>query len=271
MTKDAMSERSDTDVKPLRQPERQRLISEAVAAEGSVRIDQLAERFDISLMTVHRDLDQLQARGILRKSRGAATAASTSQVESSDLYRFPRQQAEKEAIARAALRHVEPGQVLFLDDSTTVLRVARMLGEKTPLTVITNVLTILNDLRDTEDVDLIALGGDYYSWCSAFMGRLTLESIGRMRADLFLMSTSAIVDGEGFHQSSQTVDVKRAMFESAAKRILLVDHTKFERRALHFVLPLSAFDLVIIDESAPAELIDDLRSRGIAIEVARIA
>jgi DeoR/GlpR family transcriptional regulator of sugar metabolism len=265
-----MSEDIATGARQVRQQDRQRLISEAVATDGVVRIDQLAERFGISLMTVHRDLDQLQARGILRKARGIATAASTSLVESSDLYRFPRQQAEKEAIAQAALAHIEPGQAIFLDDSTTVLRVARLIEQRAPVTVITNVLTIMNELRDVEDLDLIALGGDFYGWCNAFMGRLTIESISLLRADLLLMSTSAIVDGVGYHQSVLTVDTKRAMFDAAARRILLVDHTKFGRRALHRLLPLDAFDLVIVDDGAPADLVDDLRTRGVEVEVAAV-
>ena len=265
-----MSDDIATGARQVRQQDRQRLISEAVATDGVVRIDQLAERFGISLLTVHRDLDQLQSRGILRKARGIAMAASTSLVESSDLYRFPRQQAEKEAIAHAALAHIEPGQAVFLDDSTTVLRVARLIEQRAPVTVITNVLTIMNELRDVEDLDLIALGGDFYSWCNAFMGRLTIESISLLRADLLLMSTSAIVDGVGYHQSVLTVDTKRAMFDAAARRILLVDHTKFGRRALHRLLPLDAFDLVIVDDAAPADLVDDLRTRGVEVEVAAV-
>ena len=265
-----MSEDFAAGARQLRQQDRQRLISEAVASDGSVRIDQLAERFGISLMTVHRDLDQLQSRGILRKSRGLATAASTSLVESSDLYRFPRQQVEKDAIAAAALAHVESGQSLFLDDSTTVLRLARLIGEKAPLTVITNVLTIMNELRDADGISLLALGGDFYGWCSAFMGRVTMESIAHLRADVMFMSSSAIVDGACFHQSVLTVDVKRAMFQASEKRILLVDHTKFGRRALHFLLPLEAFDVVILDSGAPADLIEDLEGRGVTIEVAPV-
>jgi len=136
--------------------------------------------------------------------------------------------------------------------------------------VITNVLTIMNELRDVEDLDLIALGGDFYGWCNAFMGRLTIESISLLRADLLLMSTSAIVDGVGYHQSVLTVDTKRAMFDAAARRILLVDHTKFGRRALHRLLPLDAFDLVIVDDGAPAALVDDLRTRGVEVEVAAV-
>lgn len=268
MMNDMTTDPVSSDSRQTRQLARQRAITEAVMSEGTVRIEQLAERFDISLMTVHRDLDELESRGLLRKSRGIATATSTSLVESSDVYRASQQSAEKEAIALAAMEFVEPGQAIFLDDSTTVLHMAQHLVGRAPLTVITNVLTLLNELRGTRDIDLLALGGQYYNWCSAFMGRMTTAAISSMRADLFIMSTSAITDDVAFHQTLETVDTKRAMFDSAQRRVLLADHTKFDKRALHALVPLRDFDVVIVDDGTPAAHVDRLRQQGIHVVVA---
>ena len=207
-----------------RQFERQRAVTELVMSEGSVRIEDVAERFGVSLMTVHRDLDMLESRGILRKTRGVATATSTSVIESSDVYRSNRQAAEKEALAVAAMDYIEPGQAIILDDSTTVMRIARHLDGKAPITVITNVLTVMNALRDTSGITLLGLGGLYYNWCSAFMGPMTRHEIAQFQADTFIMSTSAITNDVVFHQYLETVDTKRAMFDAANKRILLADH-----------------------------------------------
>lgn len=251
-----------------RQQARQLAITEAVMAEGSVRIESLAERFAISLMTVHRDLDELERRGLLRKSRGMATATANSLVESSDVYRAGQQLREKEAIARATLDFIEPGQAIILDDSTTTLHLLPHLSSKTPLTIITNTLTIMNELRHTQGTTMIGLGGDYYNWCSSFMGRMTVREIAELRADLFIMSTSAVVDDTCFHQTLETVDVKRAMFESASKRILLVDGSKFEKRALHAMVPIADFDIVIVDALTGSEHIARLRDRGVSVYAA---
>jgi DeoR/GlpR family transcriptional regulator of sugar metabolism len=259
----------DTQSRVSRQQARQLGISEAVMAEGSVRIEQLAERFQISVMTVHRDLDELEDRGLLRKSRGWATATSTSLVESSNVYRAGRQTAEKKTIAQAALDHVEPGQAIILDDSTTTLHLVPHLHSKAPLTIITNTLTIINELTSTRGLTLIGLGGEYYNWCSSFMGRITVREVEELRADVFFMSTSAIVDDICFHQTLETVDVKRAMFESASKRVLLVDGTKFEKRALHAMLPLADFDAVIVDSTTHSDHISRLRDSGVNVQVAR--
>jgi DeoR/GlpR family transcriptional regulator of sugar metabolism len=251
-----------------RQGERQRAISEMVMAEGAVRIEQLAERFGTSQMTIHRDLDELEARGLLRKSRGVATALSSSLVESSDVFRTGQQQQEKREIAHAAVELIETGQAIFLDDSTTVLQMARLIPSHTPLTVITNVLTLINELKDTRGISLVALGGNYYNWCSSFMGGMTIEAINKIRADAFIMSTAAITDDICFFQSQATVDIKRAMFNSAAKRILLVDHTKFEKRALHALAPLSDFDVVVVDSATKPEDISRLKSHNVHVVVA---
>jgi DeoR/GlpR family transcriptional regulator of sugar metabolism len=250
-----------------RQLERQRTISEMVMAEGAVRIEELAQRFGTSQMTVHRDLDELEARGLLRKSRGVATALSSSLVESSDVYRSGQQHEEKKEIARSALEFVEPGQAIFLDDSTTVLELAKMLPSRTPLTVLTNVLTVINQLKGSRGITLMGLGGTYYNWCSSFMGGATTDAIRNLRADLFVMSAAAITDGVCFHQNQETVDIKRAMFEASAQRLLLVDHTKFEKRALHALIPLSRFDAVIVDSRTRREDVARLEERHIRVIV----
>lgn len=257
------------DARQSRQAQRQRAITEAVMSEGAVRIEELAARFDISVMTVHRDLDELEGRGLLRKSRGVATALSSALVESSDVYRASRQLAEKESIALAALDFIEPGQAIMLDDSTTTLHLVPHLATKKPLTVITNTLTIMEQLRAANGITMLGLGGQYYNWCSAYMGRITTTTVENLRADLLVMSTSAISDDVAFHQTQETVDVKRAMFESSSRRILLADHTKFERRALHAMLPLAQFDAVIVDTATAPEHLDRLRRNGVNVVVAR--
>lgn len=266
-----LTEPVPADPRQSRQFARQREITAAVVAEGSARIEELADRFDISLMTVHRDLDELESRGILRKTRGVATALSTSLVESSDVYRLNQQGAEKEAIALAAMQFIEPGQAVFLDDSTTVLRMARHLAAKAPITIITNVLTLMSELKAIKGIALLGLGGQYYNWCNAFMGPMTTQSIANLRADTFIMSTSAITNDIAFHQFLETIETKRAMFDAANKRILLADHTKFDRQALHALVPLKDFDTVIVDDRTPDEHIVRMRSHDIHVIVAPTA
>ncbi|MBX4867146.1 MULTISPECIES: DeoR/GlpR family DNA-binding transcription regulator [Rhizobium] len=266
---DELLDQLTSDSRQTRQVARRRMIAEAVMSEGSMRIEDLTDRFGISLMTAHRDVDELVSRGLFRKTRGIVTAAATNLIESSDVYRSSRQSAEKKAIAEAAMQFVEPGQAIFFDDSTTVLQMAPHLSSKVPITAITNSLTLMNALTGMHDVTLLALGGQYYNWCNAFMGRMTINEIRALRADVFFISMSAINEGIVLHQSPETVDTKRAMFDCSVKRILLADHTKFDRRALHSFAALDEFDVVIVDDRTPSVQIDRMRSKDINVVVAR--
>lgn len=252
----------------LSRADRLHAISEAVITAGSIRTEDLPDKFGVSLMTIHRDLDHLAAQGLIRKTRGQVTALASSLAESSTEFRSLLNTGAKRWLARAAFERVEPGEVLILDDSTTGLHLAELLPERQPLTVMTNFQPMIDALVGNPDLNLINLGGQYYPWCRAYMGPLTINALERVRADLFIMSTSAITDDICFHQHHDTILIKQAMFAAAHQRILYADHSKFQSRALHALLPLSEFDTVIVDVGTPAEDVDRLRRAGIDLVIA---
>ena len=144
------------------QQERQAWITTYILQNGSVQVDELAERFQVSRMTIHRDLDDLEQQGVLRKVRNGATAQPSSLFESDLRYRQGRNLKEKEAVSKKMLGYIEPGQAIFLDEASTLLPLVRMLPAVAPLTVITNFLPILNELSTHKDIHLISLGGNIY-------------------------------------------------------------------------------------------------------------
>ncbi|MCL6437624.1 MAG: DeoR/GlpR family DNA-binding transcription regulator [Rubrobacteraceae bacterium] len=234
---------------------------------GSASIKDLAELFGVSLITIHRDLDELERQGVLRKLRGYVTAQPSSLFESNVRYRLRVATREKEALARFAVTLVEPGQAVLLDDSTTTLAVAKLLPDKAPLTVITNFVMIMNELSGVKDIELISLGGKYRPFLAAFGGEICQASLSAIRADILFLSTSAISDGAALHQDGRTMQGKRAMMASAKRRILLVDHTKFGKVAFHKLSPLQDFDLVVVDSGISEAHLDELRERSVPFEV----
>jgi DeoR/GlpR family transcriptional regulator of sugar metabolism len=261
-----MAKRRDHD-----RADRQAAITEVVMHEGTVRIDDLASSFDVSPMTIHRDLDTLAAQGLLSKARGSVTALATSRSEASTIFRMRRNVAEKKAVALAAIEYVEPGSTIIIDDSTTGIFLSELLPQRQPLTVITNFQPVMSELQDQAHVTLIALGGQYYPWCNAYMGSMTQVALSQLRADTFFMSTSAIIDDVCCHQHHDTVLVKQAAYEASRKRILYVDHDKFTARALHALLPLTAFDVVIVDDRTPEEHVSRLQRNGVNVVVAPVS
>ncbi|TDD69302.1 DeoR/GlpR transcriptional regulator [Jiangella aurantiaca] len=247
---------------------RQDLIADHVLREGSVTASQLAEAFGVSLMTVHRDLDELERQGVVRKFHGGVSAQPSSVFESNVAYRLRTARAEKAAIARFARTLVEPGMAVMLDDSTTTLGVAELLADAAPLTVITNFLQVINAMSRADRVRLIALGGEYYPTHDSFLGVPCIEAIESLRADVLLTSTSAASGGLTYHQEQEIVLVKRAMMRSANRKVLLMDHTKLGGTALHQLALLTDFDDVVVDGGTPADVVRALRDRRVNIHVA---
>jgi DeoR/GlpR family transcriptional regulator of sugar metabolism len=252
----------------LRQEKRLDAIAELVLASGTLRIDELSEVFSVSSMTIHRDLDLLDQRGILRKTRGAATAVASSLFEASTEYRIRQSKQAKKSLALAALALIEPGQSVMMDDSTTGLHLARLLPEKLPLTVITNFQRVADLLIDNPGIQTIMTGGQFYRWCDAYMGTIALNAVHSLRADIVFMSSPAVTNGVCYHQHHDAVLLKQAMIESAEHKVLYLDHTKFKMRALHAHLKISDFDTVIVDSETAPENISQIEDTGVRLIVA---
>lgn len=251
----------------LRQVERLDAIADFVLSTGTARIEDLAEMFAVSSMTIHRDLDALDQKGILRKTRGVATAVASSLFEASPEYRVRQSRLEKKAVAEAAFELIEPGQAILLDDSTTGMHLAELLPQKLPLTVITNFHRVVDLLIEHSGIQTIVTGGQYDRSSEAFMGTLTLDALETLRADVVFMSSPAVTDGMCFHQHHQAVLIKRAMVQAAAHKVLYLDHTKFSMTALHASTPISDFDTVIVDSLTSPEHIEEVRKMQVELIV----
>jgi len=259
----------DGDSPELSRPaRRQAEIAAYVVKHGSVSANELVEAFGVSVMTVHRDLDELERQGVVRKYRGGVTAQPTSVFESNVAYRLNTAQAEKAALARHARAMIEPGMSVMLDDSTSALALVELFEDITPLTVATNFLPAINKLTELRDITLLALGGIYSATHDSFGGMPCAEAVQALHTDLLFCSVSAVSPTHAFHQEQEIVLVKQAMLRSAHTKVLLVDHGKLQRTALHRLAPLTDFDVVVVDEKTPADLVKSLRDNGATVEVA---
>ncbi|MFF5213586.1 DeoR/GlpR family DNA-binding transcription regulator [Streptosporangium sp. NPDC000396] len=232
---------------------RRQAVLARVAADGEMDIAQLVEEFGVSLMTMHRDLDVLAGRALLRKSRGRATIVPAVTVEVASELRRRTRLAEKEAIAEAALRELPPRGVILMDDSTTLFPLARRLDECGSYTVITNSVGIARIVAATERSKAILLGGDYQSAFDSTTGPEVSRALQRLHADLALMSAVAITGGRLYHPIQGYAAVKEAMLDAAQRHLLLVDSSKFGRHAPFSHRDVSAYDTVITDRGVPQD------------------
>jgi DeoR/GlpR family transcriptional regulator of sugar metabolism len=238
---------------------RQKAIADHVMSVGTTTVQDLVERVGVSLVTLHRDLDALVQQGLVRKFHGGVSAQPSSVFESNVKYRLKTARQEKVAIAQAAASMVEPGMSVLLDDSTTTLAIAKQLRGVGGLTIITNFLPIMNDVIGRDDARLITWGGEYNTMHESFIGAPCAETARALRADIGFYSFAGVLDSGVYHQEPEIVFTKRALLGVTSRRILVADHTKLGRTALHHIAPLSDFERLISDDAAAPDSIDALR------------
>lgn len=252
----------------VRAEDRRQAIVDLLVERGSAGLEELANSFEVSRMTIHRDLDELEAAGLLRKVRGGATIEASAQFESDWRWRARQGSAEKRLIAAHAAALIEPGQSIMIDDSTTAAALSPHLAALRPLTVITNNLALMGALADQGGVTLIALGGTFSRKFNGFFGLQTDEALTGLRADLAFVSTSAISGRAAFHQDGEVVAIKRRMMRSATRCFLLAENAKFGKTALHFMAELDQFDGVVTGPDLDAGTARSLREGKVALQLA---
>jgi DeoR/GlpR family transcriptional regulator of sugar metabolism len=247
--------------------ERRREILDYVLSNGQATAAELAIVVGKSLMTVHRALDDLAARGLVRKFHGGVSALPTSMFESSSEFRKQRHIEEKTALAAKALQLIEPGMSILLDDSTTVLSLAKLLDTAGPLTVLTNYREAIDVLVEFPEIRVIVIGGTYSKTHNSFIAAPHLNGLDSYAVDIAFHSTSTMDSRMTYHQEEGLVLMKRAMLNAGARRVLLMDSSKLGRTSLHQFVPLASFTDVILNPDAPRSVTSAL-SESVTLHLA---
>jgi DeoR/GlpR family transcriptional regulator of sugar metabolism len=235
--------------------QRHTAIVRAVRERDVVSVHDLAELCAASLMTVRRDLEALERRGLVTRVHGGArTPDPAAPVDVPDApldERAAHRTAAKEAIAERAATLVPPGAGVLLGGGTTVAALAARLAGR-PLTVVTDSLLVADALRRSERTTLHLLGGRYRPGSGTVTGPVAVEHLLQVRLQVAFISASAVADGWLCHYHPEDAPLVQAMLEAARETWLLVDASKFEAAAVGRVAPLDRVRGVITD--APADV-----------------
>jgi DeoR/GlpR family transcriptional regulator of sugar metabolism len=241
---------------------------------GEVTVAQLAERFDVSLDTIRRDLDQLDADGVLIRTHGGAVSPSALPRPDTGLeVRRRVQTAAKEKIGALAAALVDDGSAIMINAGTTTLAVVRHLRDHRDLTIATNSLQIPAEISPQVFRDLYVFGGAVRLSAQATVGPVAFRNAitgGEVdiRCDLALIAVGA-VSAEGGYSTSNLGEaaMMSEMMDRAARVAILVDSSKFGRRLFAQVADLSRPDYLICDTMPPADVLEVLRRGGVELVV----
>jgi DeoR/GlpR family transcriptional regulator of sugar metabolism len=231
--------------------QRQHLILQELDAEGTVRVAALADLLRVSEMTVRRDIDALDAEGLLLRVHGGATRAGAfSAVEPGFGAKSAREADAKRAIAAEALTLLRPGMTLLVSGGTTTHELARLLPRDLGLTVATNSLMAANALAAAGDggIRTVVLGGQRTP-SEALVGPVTVHALDNLHADLCFMGVHGF-DPEAGITSPNLLEseVNAAMIAASDQLAVLADATKYGTVGLAGIAPLSAVGTLITDD-----------------------
>ncbi len=247
--------------------ERRTAIEEQVIRTGEVSFVELAEAFGVSEMTIRRDIEALQAQGIVRRVSGGAIALGGTAFEPSYGLRAGQAADSKEHIAREVARLLRPGETVLLDSGSTVLAVARAIrGRNLRLTVLTPSIGVATELADEPDTQVLLVGGRVRPGELSVIGSDAEQMIGRYNCDTYVAGVAGVDVARGLTEyHPQEAGVKQAAVRASTRVIVGADTAKLGRVHLVTVAPLSAVSILVTDAPSDHPTIVAARAGGIDV------
>ena len=258
--------KNQKDLNPMLIEERRQHVLTLIQQDGRVLVSELSEALGISRITIRKDLDHLEARGLLQRTHGGALAPQTGSLLDPSLQEKEQHRLrEKQRIAEAAVKLVKEGQCVLLDSGTTTMMIARALRSFSNLTVVTNAVNIAAELTGT-NFDVILTGGMLRKNSFSLVGPQAEDVLREINADILFLG----VDGFDVRRGLATPNVlesrvNRAMVKAAHKVVAVCDSTKFSHRSFALIVPPTSVHVVITDSELSADDAEALRSGGIEV------
>ncbi len=248
--------------------ERRKKIMDELRTNKRVYISNLTNEFDVSSMTIRRDLQKLSEMGIVTAIHGGAVlkegmmASAFATIDA----RAKKMILEKAKIAQYCAGLIKEGNVIFLDTGTTIIEIAEAIKERQNIAVLTNSLPVQNILSDSEKIQLFAMPGIYDKTISGVVGDMTCRMIRTFNVDIAFLGLDALEISMGVTTPNlKDQSVKIAILERAKKKIAAVDNTKINKINFAQICPINALDMIVTDKAADKEFIEKARKRGVEV------
>lgn len=250
--------------------ERQSAILDLVDRQGRVRVNDLAKRFAVSLMTIRRDLRELELHGLLKTSYGGAYPSANLPLENiNKIYtRMKTRTLEKQRIAHAIAKMVGPGEMIFLGSGTTTTFVAKALSLRSDITVVTNALTVMEELATNAKMTVIAIGGFLRRNEYSFYGHFSETILKDLIVDKVIVGMRGIDPKFGLTSDfPMELNTDRMIINTGQSVIVAGDYSKIGYVATSVVAPLNVADMVITDSKADSGIIAQIEQQGVKVKI----
>jgi DeoR/GlpR family transcriptional regulator of sugar metabolism len=228
-----------------------------------MEVTALAEMLEVSQVTVRKDLDQLEGRGLVHREHGYACLNNSDDIGKRMAFHYD----IKKRIACAAAETIEDGETVMIESgSCCALLAEELANQKREVTIITNSVFIANHIRFASSVKIILLGGYYQGELQVLVGPMTRKSAEIFFSDKFFIGTDGFTSSFGFtgsnHQRTQTV---QDLAEQAHQIIVLTESKKFLRQGVIGLVRSEDVDTVYTDEGIPWETENFLKEKNVTV------
>jgi len=253
---------------------RQARIQSLVENEGFLRVTDLADRFGVSTVTVRSDLTALEGAGLVRRVRGGAVASGAPVTEQPLETAAGLAARQKSAIASRCASMVSIGDVVLLDVGSTTTAIAQALVARTELsdvTVVTNALNIallLEPAAVAGRMSIIVTGGTVRPLQHSMVNPYATLLLERLSAHLAFIGCNGVdVRGGVTNRNVAEAEIKRVMVSASRRSVVVTDSTKLGEVEVARVYHLDDVDLLVTDTGADPELVANIRTAGLHVDV----
>lgn len=246
-------------------------ILDFLSSRGNVTVDQLSELLLVSKVTVRRDLDFLNNKGLLVRTHGGASILPHQDVTLADedySKKDIKNVQEKRRIAFKCASIIKEHSILFINSGTTTHFLLQAFTNK-HLKIITNNAATIESTIDNK-IELLLLGGQYLKHPKSFAGEFAIKALTDMYSTHTILGTNGISLEKGLTTTVyQECSINQAMIKNThGKVIVLADSSKLGRVSNFVSAPLESVDIVITDEKCPLEFKQSLEHLGIEVIIA---
>lgn len=248
--------------------ERRLKLIEWTRVDGRLDAADAAEKLEVAVETVRRDLEILQKRGALRRVHGGAIALERFAHEFTLPERMGQNLSQKQAIGAVAANYIPTEGMIFVDGGTTTECMASYLRDRPKLTVVTNSVPLVAKLADSS-TNTVMLGGRVRPATLSAVGAKTITDLQELNAVVsFIGANGVSLDGGVTAYDSDEALVKKAMMRNSLEKVLLVDEGKFGATYPARFADFSSFDRLVTNVTTNAKFVDAFASGGTEVAFA---
>jgi DeoR family transcriptional regulator of aga operon len=256
---------------PDRQQLRLNAILTALQKSGSVSVEALGKELRVSHVTVRRDLDMLETKGLLRRTHGGAVSIEPLFYEPFRNDRSFQAQVEKFAeekrrIGRAAAELIKKGNIIALTPGTTTTEVVRGLPLNQDITVVTSTVNVAMELSKRKDLDVYVTGGHLHGDWFSLVGPTAAQSLSRIMIHVLFIGADGIDARAGVScYDPEEAQLNSMMVKHAQKKIAVVDHSKFGIVAGWKICSTEELDVLVTDSTVADDMIEPFRQADVQV------